>query len=275
MKKNVKIPIIILILALIGISLFIWNAIYGNPISESKAEKAAETYVQEQYADTDYVIKKVLYDFKLGEYFATVVSPSSIDTHFDILITASGKVRNDTYDNVTSGWNTHQRIDKEYMELVDEVFAKKDFPLKSDIDFGSIEQLDPTMEPSFEEPNFGVILSDLKLDHAYDIRELGKTAGHIIYYEQDEDVTFEHASESMLLIKQKLDEANVPFYAMDYTLEKPRKDGDTYDEDAPPVIHVAHFLSVDIKEDNLKQKIKKAHEALNEYYDEMDNERKD
>src|SRR5699024_10761416 len=164
-----------------------------------------------------------------------------------------------------------QRIDKEYMELVDEVFMKKDFPLKSDIDFGIIEQFDPTIEASFDEADYGVILSDLKLDHAYDVRELGKTAGHIIYYEHHEDVTFEHASESMQLIKQKLDEADIPFYAIDYTLEKPREDEDAFDEDAP-VIHVSHFLSDDIEKENLNKRIKKAHEALKAYYDEVDAE---
>lgn len=274
MKRSVKISIIILILVFIAIAVFIWNAFYGNPISESKAEKAAEKYIKETYAETDYVIEEVLYDFKLGEYFANVVSPSSIDTHFEILITSTGKVRHDSYENVTSGWNTHQRIDKEYMELVDEVFTKKDFPLKSDIDFGTIEQYDPTTDTSFDEPDYGVILSDLKLDHAYDIRELGKTAGHIIYYEQDEDVSFEHASESMKLIKQKLDEADIPFYTIDYTLEKPREDGAAFDENAP-VIHVAHFLSDDIDKNNSVELVKKAHEALKAYYDEVDAEMKD
>lgn len=274
MKKSVKIPIIILVLMFIAIGVFFWNALYGNPISESKAEKAAEKHVQKQYADTDYKIEEVLFDFKLGEYFATVVSPSSIDTHFEILISASGKVRHDTYDNVTSGWNTYQRIDKEYMELVDEVFMGEDFPLKSEIDFGTIEQFDPTIEASFDEPDYGVELSNLILDQAYDVRELGKTAGHVIYYEQAEDVTFEHASERMLLIKQKLDEANIPFYAIDYTLEKPHEDGDAYDDDAP-IIHVAHFLSDDIDEINSVELVKKAHEALKAYYDKVDAEMKD
>src|SRR5699024_2981198 len=109
MKKSVKISIIVLILVLLAISVFIWNALYGNPISESKAEKATEKYIKEEYTDTDYVIEQVLYDFKLGEYYANVVSPSSIDTHFEVLITSTGKVRGDTYDDVTSGWNTHQR----------------------------------------------------------------------------------------------------------------------------------------------------------------------
>lgn len=274
MKKSVKIPIIILILVFIAIGVFIWNALYGNPISESKAEKAAERYVHKQYAKTDFKIEEVLYDFKLGEYFATVVSPSSIDTHFELLITSTGKVRHDTYNDVTSGRNTYQRIDKEYMELVDEVFTKKDFPLKSDIDFGTIEQFDPTIEASFDEPDYGVELSNLKLDQAYDVRELGKTAGHIIFYEHAEDVTFEHASESILLIKQKLDEANIPFYAIDYTLEKPHEDGDTYDVDAP-IIHVAHFLSDDIDENNLVELVQKAHEALKRHYDKVDAEMKD
>ena len=269
MKKSVKISIIVILLLLVAIGLFIWNALHGNPVSEAKAEKAAEIYLTEQYADTDYVIDELLYDFKLGQYFANVSSPTSIDTHFDNAITSSGKVIHDSFDDVTSGWNTHQRINEAYGELVDKVFTSKDFPLHGHIDFGIIEAFDPDIEPSFDEADYGVILSDLILDHAYDVRELGKTTGHIIYYEEDEDVSFEHAKESLIIIKQKLAEADIPFYAIDYTLEKPREEGKAFDEDSP-IIHVANFLSDDIEENMSIKEIEEAHEALKAHYQAAD-----
>src|SRR5699024_3807083 len=105
-----------------GVGLWISNSFVGNPISKMIAKTAAENYITEQYADQDFVINDVFYNFKDGYYHADVTSPSSIDTHFSIYISGS-KVSDDSYENdVLSGRNTYERIDREYRDMVDVVF---------------------------------------------------------------------------------------------------------------------------------------------------------
>lgn len=65
------------------------------------------------------------------------------------------------------------------------------------------------------------------------------------------------------------DKENIPFYAIDFTLEKPRNEEGTPNSDDTSII-VEHFLYEDIYEENLEQRISKAEKDLKKYYEKMD-----
>lgn len=274
MKRATKIILLIIVVLMIGVGLWIVNSFAGNPLSKIMAKNAAENYIAEQYADRDFIIEDVFYNFKDGYYHANVASPSSIDTYFSIYVSGN-KVNDDTYENdVLSGWNTYERIDREYRDMVDKVFLAENFPLISHIDFGTIELFDENTPTGFDEPHYGIEMGKLELDKQYDVRKLAETAGHIIYYAQDDDVSFEKAAQLMLTLKDSLDEADIPFYALDFVLEKPRdKDGVAIEDSES--IHTVNFLYEHIYEEGLVERIEEAHDALMKYYDEQDAKMKD
>ena len=274
MQKMIKVLIIVGCIFIVGGGLWFANGIYGNPISKTIAKSSAEKYIVDTYSGRDFVIDDVFYNFKDGYYHVEVKSPSSIDTHFTVSV-FSNKVAFDSYENeVLSGWNTYERINLDYMQMVERVFSSPNFPLVSEIDFGTIHLIDEDSFGEYNKPGYGVKLEDLELDKIYDIKELAKTNGHIIFYAQDKEISFAKASELLMSIKNSLDEANIPFYAIDFILEKPRTSEGIANEDDTS-IHTANFLYRDIYEDGLAERIEKAHDVLMEYYAEQDAKLKD
>jgi|SRR5690625_295425 len=269
MKKKTKILIIVGCIVIVGGSLWFANSIYGNPISKKMAKNSAEKYITDIYSERDFEIEDVVYSFKDGYYHVKVNSPSSIDTHFEVSMSWNKVVYDSYEDDVLSGWNTYERIDYDYSKMVDRVFTSPDFPLESEIDFGSIKLIvdDATFE--YDEPDYGVKLKELEVDKRYDIKKLVETKGHITFYAQDDDISFTKASELLLIVKDSLDEANVPFYAIDFVLEKPRTSEGIPNEDDTS-IRTANFLYEDIYEDGLTERIEKAHDELMKYYREQD-----
>ena len=108
---------------------------------------------------------------------------------------------------------------------------------------------------------------DLILDKIYDIRELGRQAGRLIVYVDSDTITFELAANILLDIREEFDEANIPFRAIDFTLQPPLP------EEGPRTgfeIHFDNFPYEDIYEEGLEDRIKAAHDALESYYAEQD-----
>ena len=69
-------------------------------------------------------------------------------------------------------------------------------------------------------------------------------------------------------LKQVFDRRNVPFYAIDFVLEYPRKEeGGTIKEGR---VNVEGFLYSDIYEEGLVERVRVADEELNAYYEEQD-----
>jgi hypothetical protein len=258
MKKIIKIIAGITAFILIGILLFIANGLLGNPISKGLAQQSARKYIEKTYPDLDLEVQRVNYSFKTGTYFAYVRSQTSLDTHFDLDISLAGKILRDSYENhVLSGWNTWQRIDSEYRIMVDKVFMAPDFPYISHINFGSIQTIEADREVGSLRPAYGISIEDLELDKKYDVRELAKTAGHITIYIESEEVTMKKASEVLLHLKEIFDKEEIPFYAIDFVLEKPRKDDGTPNESMEE-IRVNDFLYSDIYEAGLEERLTKA-----------------
>ena len=276
MKKK-KFKIVALVAALLiraGIGWFA-NALVGNPVSKWLATRTAERHLKEYYGDRDFVIETIGFNFKDTDYYVHIASPSSEDSSFSLRIDMVGNLRLDTYESrVLQGHNTADRLYREYRVLTDEVFEGPYYPFTSFIAYGDLRVgFDvPDMEVEEDLPLAGyVILEELELDKKYDIRELGAMAGRLVVYVEDEVVTIERAAQVLLELKELFDTENVPFYAIDFVLEYPRKpEGGTIKDGQ---INVEEFLYSDIYEDGLEERLSAANDALNAYYAEKDKER--
>ncbi len=267
MKRTAKMGCMILLLLLLCAAAYVLNAFFGNPVSFYLAERSGKAYLAEKYGHLDLQVDRFGYSFKTTDYYMAVSSPSSRDTHFSVYMRPSGEVRYDTYDSVTSGWNTWQRLEDAYRARTNALFDTPDFELRNDIAFGEIKIADEGTG-DYQPISYGVELSELVLDDEYDIDELAKENGHIIFYMQHEDVTFETAARGMLRLKEILDEEGIPFFAMDFVLRLPREEGQP--GNGGPVINVREFPASDIHEDGMAERVQKAHAQLEAYYAEQD-----
>ena len=271
-KKWMKIAALIVALLIIaGLCVFA-NALVGNPVSKWLATRTAEKHLEEVYGDTDFVIEKIGFNFKDTDYYAHVMSPSSEDSSFSLRIGMWGQLLLDTYESrVLSGNNTQNRLYMEYRALADEVLEAPDYPFTSFIAYGDLHvgfrPADVEL-PADYYPEHYYIIEELVLDKKYDIRELGAKAGYLVVYVEDDIVTVERAAEVLLELKEVFDRRNVPFYAIDFVLEYPRKpEGGTTKEGR---VNVEGFLYSDIYEEGLVERIRMADEKLNAYYEEQD-----
>lgn len=257
------------VFGLASIVLLLWfaNAMLGNPISAVLAKHAAQDYLAENFAHADYYIENVAYNFKDGNYYAHIRSDSSIDTRFSLYITMTGKVRFDTYESVADGFVTANRLEGEYRALTDMITDDVEFPYK-DYDsfaYGTLEIYPP--EAMWDAPSYAIDQSTLIIDHMYDIRELGRQAGHLVIYVDSHVVTVERAAEIMLDIKSMFDAAEIPFAAMTFVMQHPRTEDGTWNNEE---VRVEHFLYEDIYEEDLVERIKEADAAMKAYYAELD-----
>lgn len=276
MKKSTKILAGVSAISLIIILLWFANGLLGNPISKMMANNTSKGYIAKNYPNMELNISGASYSFKTGDYYVEVKSPTSKDTHFSLTISPFGKIIGDSYDNnVLDKYNTLYRIDLAYRSKVKEVFEEEDFPYKSDIYFGDIkdkESVEVSEDDEYSYPNYGLDREKLELDKDYNIYEVGKKAGHIVFYAEDEDISIKRTSEILLDIKDILDKENISFYAIDFSLEKPRsEDGLSNSDDTS--IKVEEFLYKDIYKEDLDKRISKAHEDLQKYYEKQDLEK--
>ena len=268
-RKALKITAFILALALIGGIGFFANALVGNPISKFLANRSAEKYISETYPEGDFLIRDVRYDFKMGGYYAKIHSPRSIDSNFELRIDFLGKVHYDTYGyEVTTGWNTADRINADYRNAVDSVLNSPLYPYNSYIGYGDIEFIPEEYKNNFDVPSYAIVTEALVPDAIYDINEMGRKAGHLTIYVADDELTPEKMAEVLLGLKDIFDRSGVGFHAINCVIEN-RK------EDVPPStdikqIEVQHFLYSDIYEKNLTERIEKSIRETEEYYREMD-----
>ena len=272
-KKTLKIiALITAFILIVGLSWFA-NALLGNPISKMLATNTAKKHLAETYPDTDYYIEKIAFNFKSTNYYAHIKSPTSIDTEFTLYISMLGELTLDTYDDVVNGFNTARRVDTEYRELVDTIFEHPNFPYSGRIGYGTLEIYPDEFienEENDEFPSYSIAQSSLELDKIYDIRELARQAGHIIIYIENDTVSIEKTAEMMLDIKSYFDDANIPFVAMDFTLQYMKsEDGSRPDEE----VHVKDFPYEDIYPEGMLDRVFEADKSLTEYYNKLDAEK--
>ncbi len=272
MKKWLKTGALVAALVLIlGIGWFA-NALVGNPVSKWLAARTAEKHLEEVYGETDFVLERVAYNFKDGNYYVHIKSPTSEDSSFYLCMNMWGVLERDTYESrVLSGNNTADRLYMEYRDFTGTVFESPEYPFTSFITYGDLRVgFDTPYLPVGEDlPAAGyIVLEELVLDKQYDMKELGALAGRLVVYVEDDEVTVERAAEVLLELKQLFDDAGVTFYAIDFVLEYPRlEEGGTSKEGR---VETQEFLYADIYEEGMIERVKAANEAANEYYEERD-----
>lgn len=274
-KKGLKLAAFLVALVLLAGLGWLANGLVGNPVSKLLAKRTAEKRLEEVYGDTDFYIDSVSYSFKDGGYYAHIKSPTSIDSDFGFRITMGGELKWDDYEtSVLSGWNTWQRLDREYRELTDKVFASRQFPFESDICFGGLDKLLPDQDVDEPEVELPEPREALVVDKEYDIQKLGKQYGELTVYIQDEEVTAERAAEMLLELKELMDARGATFYIIDFVLEKPKpeEDGD-WSKRSDERVQMLNFRYDDICEEGLVERIGAANEAALAHFAALDAER--
>ena len=269
MKKCIRIIGIVLVIALIAVLIWFGNVMMGNPVSHALASNAAKAFLSDRFSGTDYQMERITYSFKDGRYHAFMLSPTSIDGDFSVCFSMLGEYCYDTYDSVQDGWNTAQRLNSEYRKLTDTILNDPALPYDNtqvySIMFGELEIYPKEFidDPNVHDiPDYSLVQDDLELNKIYDIKELGAQAGHLILYVDNEVISVEETARIMLDFRSMFDEADIPFYAMDFVLRHPRtEDGQSDDEE----IRINDFLYQDIYEDGLTDRIEIAIEGTAAY----------
>ena len=99
---------------LIAALLLVANSFAGNPLSAGAAKKKGREYLKDSYGHLDLEIAGVSYNAKDGSYIISVLSGTSLDTHFSLGY-RKGEIFVDDYElSVLSGMNTMDRFCDEY-----------------------------------------------------------------------------------------------------------------------------------------------------------------
>lgn len=242
--------------------LFFANAFFGNPLSALLARGAAQRYVTEEYGHLGLNIDKVGFNFKDGDYYAKVSSPASEDTYFTIDISMWGKVKRDTYESVTGGYNTANRLNRKYRELVRA--AKEELTVPYEI-HSLTGDLNGSGYACGWLADYGLRESELVVDGEYDILELGALHGGLYINVRDEDVSYARGAEILSDIAARLETAGVPFYAVDFSLQKPRRE-DGVREDVS--LWLLDFPAEEIAGGGLEERVREGHRRTMEYFGE-------
>lgn len=248
--------------AMLCVALFFGNALFGNPLSAVLARIAAHRYVAQEYSHLELSIDKVGFNFKDCDYYAKVSSPTSEDTYFTVDISMLGKVKRDTYESVTGGYNTASRLNNEYRELVRA--AKEELAVAYEID-SLTGDLNGSGYGGLWLPDYGLAESDLIVDGEYDILELGKKHGGLYINTRDEDVSYARGAEILSDIAGRLEEAGVPFYAVDFTLQKPKREDGTREDVS---LWLLDFPAAEIGGADFDRRVRESHARTMEYFGE-------
>lgn len=113
-KKRRKILAALTALVMIGAIVSAAVSMTGNPISAYRAKAKAEAHIKDKYSHLVVKAEKAEYNFKDGNYWVSVKSDQSPDTHFTVFY-RNGIVTGDDYEfRVLSGQNTMDRLSLEY-----------------------------------------------------------------------------------------------------------------------------------------------------------------
>lgn len=262
MKKAVKAILITLAILIVGVILWFVCAFFGNPVSYFLAKNSADDYIAENYTEYNLEIEKVGYDLKSMGYYAKVVSPESIDTHFSVYFDLLGRPVGDTFGSVTDGWNTSMRLENEYRALTDSIEEEIKKYFVTDIFYGEIKTSDFADDYCGKEP-YGILPSELILDYDYDINEVGAKAGHIVFYYDETELTADKSAIRLLELKRIFDEKGIKFYAIDFIAQEPKTEDNA---GSRKEFAVREFLYSDIYEEGLTQRLQEAADDLQNYY---------
>lgn len=268
-KKNTEILLSSVAITLI-LSFFIGFIVmaYGNPVSHLLAKKAVKEYIAEEYAELDLSMTSVNYSLADEGYNVGVHVENSRDVWFFVYTDMKGNIRYDTYEEfVLSGRNTYSRVNANYSNKVDVLLKEKDFPYEYYSIWANLEheRIDIYRENEHEYSGkwYGMKTTILEIDKAYnteELNELGKQYGHIDIMIEDEEASAEKMAEILLDTKAYFDEAGIAFFAIDVYLEEVLEQDSGDGIFIGNTMYVEEFLSSDIYEEGLVERVQKAYE---------------
>lgn len=271
-KKIVKFLAWTVCIALMCGTVWFLCAFFGNPVSHRLARSSAEHCLEENFAGIDYEIVDSGFDMKTGGYYVDVLSPGSRDSHFVIYCDGLGRYRANTYEDVTSGYNTFSRLNTEYWDLIKKNLPYSQFDIS--IGFGDLraagyyEVFNYTNEAGEVNEyslwkDYGLDISTLVLDGEYDIRQLGRDYGKLCIYIHDPEVSVERAAEVLLELKAYMDAQGLPFHAIDFHLCEPRN---AEGQNVGDQIILLEFLYSDIYEEGLLERVQTCWNITQEHH---------
>ena len=256
------VAVIIAVLVMVGA--YFCNGLFGNPVSKALVTKNAKEYVEEKYAADGYAVEDVRYDFKTGSYYVDVRCPDSLDKYFTLYGGFDGKIDFDTYDSaVDKKWNTASRIDGDYRKAAEAIFSAENFPYSSDITFGVLIFAESDSAVGNDAPEYAILTDSLELDGEYDIYELGKRAGCLTVYVEDDMVSAGRLSVILLRLKEAAEKEKVGFRAVNCVLQHPMDENYEREEGT---VTVLDFPYDEIYERDLTARIKAADAEAKAYY---------
>lgn len=246
----IVVSILIVIAALFASASSILEKRLDNPISRSLAQRAAESYLEVFCAGTDYTLSSITFDEKSEDYWAWIQSPSSPDSNFSLTFNASGVLKRNSYEQrVEQRYNTAIRLSNAYRDAVCQ--ALENTPLSYDFFYGQLEFHSKDRLDNVSDPEHCIVTDDLILDGVYPLAELGAKAGRIqirVKIDDAEQATAEYLAQILLVTREVLDQAVLPFYSIECQLDYP---SGGYTER----ITVENFLYSNICEDGLTEQL--------------------
>ena len=259
-KKIGKAVVVVLLLGLLAGIFWFANGFFGNPVSRFLAKRVLNDYMEETYAHLDLNTERFGFNFKTGGYFAYVCSETSADTAFYIDMDMLGHVTYDSFDTwVTGKRNTEIRVEDQYRQMVKAVLESPVFSYESDIKGGTLEFQQDWEWGDERDHSYAIPREELVMDKEYslnEIRRFGSRAGILTVYIQEDTVTVERAAQIMLHIRSIFEEAEVPFYRLDFVLQYPKPEaGSPWPEGDVR----AELLYEEIFPEGLSERIQKSH----------------
>lgn len=240
----------------------------GNPVSQYMATNAAKKHIEKYFSGEDFQIEYTHYEFKTTNYAVGVKSKSNIDRHFYIEYDCFGNYKSDTSAGMEDGSRTFARINGDYSLKVntalEEIAGKlKESGFEIDYGFGMLLTEDDNAH-RVKMPAL-IDIASLESGKIYDVTELGKIYGHITISVKTDEPTVKNAASALLLLKSRLDEKDVGFRTVDFTIY-------STDDAFNKTYYVDIFYS-QIKSDKIEDTLVKIEEDTTEFFKKMDEEK--
>ena len=156
------------------------------------------------------------------------------------------------------------RLDEEYRALADTVLDADSFPYVCDIGYGELLYKDFSAQVD----TAGCLdMASLEIGKEYDVAALARDYGKLTIYVDSDTITVEKTAEILLHIKQLMDDAGVPFFAIDFTLQYPLPEEGMRPDKA---VMVLNYPYANIYADGMAERVQAAYETALAYYAEQD-----
>lgn len=222
-------------------------AIWGSPIDHVRATRTARQYLKDNLPNTDYVVK-VGYNFPYDYYIAHLTSPSNPEGDFLLSIRTDGTLMSSTYEqDVLNAGNIRNDLWKEYYYLCMDVLTP-DVMKELSLDMALA---DLALAESAAQGDFGTLMPG----GSYDVREMGARVGRLSCRIRVETPSPEVLAQGLLDVRQRMDEAGVPFATINFTVSPPRNPNGVPD---PGDIAIKDFPYTDIYPEDLLIRVQAA-----------------